>query len=343
MPDNKESSTLSPALLLEVAGRYQDTAALTAAIELDVFTAIGEGNVTADALGTRCHAAERGMRILCNALVIIGFLTKSENRYGLTQDSAMFLDRRSRAYMGTIPRFITSATSRNAFALLTEAVRKGSTALPGQGSMEPENPLWVEFARAMGPMMHLPAEHIAVLVDAKAAKRSKVLDIAAGHGFFGITIARDNPNAEITAVDWPSVLEVAKENATQAGVASRYRGLPGSVFDADLGSGFDIVLLTGFLHHFDPNTCETLLRKVNNAMTPGGRVVVLDFVPNDDRISPPATAKFSLTMLAMTKAGDAYTFSEFERMLTNSGFGPVTLHEVPRTPLQIVLGVKKTH
>jgi ubiquinone/menaquinone biosynthesis C-methylase UbiE len=340
MPGAIETSIPSPALLFDVAGRYADTAVLTTSIELDVFTAIGEGNVTSAALADRCKAAERGMRILCDALVIIGFLTKSENRYGLTADSAMFLDRRSHAYLGTIPRFITSVTSRHSFALLTEAVRKGGTALPGQGSMEPENPIWVEFARAMAPMMHLPAEYIAALLDSKAGKPIKVLDIAAGHGVFGITIARHNPNAEVTAVDWPSVLEVAKENAQQAGVASRYRLLPGSAFEVNFGTGFDVVLLTGFLHHFDMPTCETLLRKVLAALVPQGRAVILDFVPNEDRVTPPATAKFSLTMLAMTRAGDAYTFSEYQRMLGNAGFGSVSLHPAPQTPLQIVVGVK---
>ena len=335
-----ETSIPSPALFFDVAGRYQDTAVLTTSIELDVFTAIGEGDVTSAALAERCKAAERGMRILCDALVIIGFLTKSENRYALTADSAMFLDRRSHAYLGTIPRFIASVTSRHAFALLTEAVRKGGTALPGEGAMEPENPIWVEFARAMAPMMHLPAEYIAALLDSKAGKPIRVLDIAAGHGVFGITVARHNPNAEVTASDWPSVLEVAKENAQQAGVANRYRLLPGSAFDVNFGTGFDVVLLTGFLHHFDMATCETLLRKVHSALVPRGRAVILDFVPNEDRVTPPATARFSLTMLAMTGAGDAYTFSEYQRMLGNAGFDSVSLHPAPQTPLQIVVGVK---
>jgi 2-polyprenyl-3-methyl-5-hydroxy-6-metoxy-1,4-benzoquinol methylase len=340
VPDVMQASMPSPELLFDVARRYADTETLTAAIELDVFTAIGEGNVTPAALAQRCQASERGMRILCDALVIIGFLTKNENRYALTPDSALFLDRRSRAYLGTIQRFIASAVSRDAFSSLTEAVRKGGTALGGQGSMEPENPIWVEFARSMAPMMQLPAEQIAALLDSKAGSRSRVLDIAAGHGVFGITIARHNPNAEVTALDWPGVLEVARENARQAGIAARYRLLAGSAFDVDFGTGFDIVLLTNFLHHFDQTTCQTLLRKVHAALVPGGRTVILDFVPNEDRVSPPATAKFSLTMLAMTCAGDAYTFSEYERMLGSAGFRSITLHGLPPTPQQVVLAVK---
>jgi ubiquinone/menaquinone biosynthesis C-methylase UbiE len=339
MPDAKPATTPSPALLFDVANRYADTAVLTAAIELEVFTAIGEGHATAAALARRCEASARGMRILCDTLTILGFLTKNGDTYVLTPDSAMFLDKRSRAYLGSITRFVGGTPSRHAFALLTEAVRKGGTAISEEGSMEPENPLWVEFARSMAPMMHLPAEFIAAALGVHEGKPSKVLDIAAGHGVFGITIARHNHNAEITAVDWPSVLDVALENAQHAGVVTRYHLLPGSVFDVDLGTGFDIVLITGFLHHFDMATCETLLRKVHRAMVPGGRVVVLDFVPNEDRVTPPATAKFSITMLAQTRAGDAYTFSEYQRMLDNAGFRALTLEHIPPTPLQVVVGV----
>lgn len=83
----------SPELIFDTLNAYQRTAALKGAIQLDVFTAIGEGNATAKAIAARCQTSERGMRILCDYLVIIGFLTKQGSNYGLTADSAMFLDR----------------------------------------------------------------------------------------------------------------------------------------------------------------------------------------------------------------------------------------------------------
>src|SRR5258708_4799147 len=117
-------------------------------------------------------------------------------------------------------------------------------------------------------MMIFPAEQIAGLLGAAAGKPWKVLDIAAGHGMFGITLAKHNPQAEIVAVDWAPVLEVAKSNAQAAGVAARYRTLPGSAFDVEFGTGYDIVLLTNILHHFRAAENETLLRKVNAALKP---------------------------------------------------------------------------
>src|SRR5258706_15919533 len=159
----------------------------------------------------------------------------------------------------------------------------------------------------MAPMMALPAQLLAPLVDPNANEKLKVLDIAAGHGLYGIAFANRNPQAEVTAVDWAGVLEVAKENAQRAGVSDRYQTRPGSAFDVDYGTGYDIVLLTNFLHHFDAPTCETLLRKVRAALADGGRAVALEFVPNEDRVSPPQAAAFSMIMLGSTPQGDAYT------------------------------------
>ncbi len=167
-----------------------------------------------------------------------------------------------------------------------------------------------------------------------------MLDIAAGHGLFGITLAQHNPNAEVVAVDWPNVLAVAEENAQAAKVAARYRTVRGSAFDVDYGNGYDLVLLTNFLHHFDPPTCEKLLHKVHAALAPGGRAVTLEFVPNEDRVSPPIPATFAMVMLGTTPSGDAYTFSEYERMFRNAGFSSSELHPLPPTPHQVVMSHK---
>jgi 2-polyprenyl-3-methyl-5-hydroxy-6-metoxy-1,4-benzoquinol methylase len=167
-----------------------------------------------------------------------------------------------------------------------------------------------------------------------------VLDIAAGHGLFGLAIARHNPNASIVAADWPAVLEVAKENAIKARASDRYTTLPGSAFETDFGTGYDIVLLTNFLHHFDPATCEKLLRKVHAALKPGGRAVTLEFVPNEDRVSPPTAAAFSMVMLGTTEAGDAYTLSEYDRMFQNAGFARNELHPLTPFPGSVILSHK---
>ena len=192
----------------------------------------------------------------------------------------------------------------------------------------------------MAPMMAMPAKLTAQLVDKTADQKLKILDIAAGHGLYGLAFAEKNPQAEIVAVDWPNVLEVAKENAQRAGVSDRYSTIAGSAFDVDYGTGYDLVLLTNFLHHFDRETCETLLRKVHAVLADGGRVVTLEFVPNEDRISPSEAAAFSVVMLASTPSGDAYTFRELEGMFRSAGFASSEIHSLPASMNQVVISHK---
>ena len=276
--------TPSPALFFEVATAFHRSAAIEAAVQLDLFTAIGDGLVTAAEAAATIGATERSTRILCDYLSWIGFLAKQDGRYRLTPDSAMFLNRRSPAYLGSAVEVLLGPEMRQSFANLATTVRQGRTQLEGEGSVSTENPIWIEFARGMGPMMVLPAQIITSKMALDQDRKVKVLDIAAGHGMYGIAFAQRNPNAEITALDWPAVLEVAKENAQKAGVADRYQTIAGDAFKVDFGAGYDIVLLTNFLHHFDIPTCETLLRKVAASLNPGGRAATLEFVLNDDRI-----------------------------------------------------------
>jgi SAM-dependent methyltransferase len=335
-----QSQRPSPERVFGVLSAFHSSAALKTAIELGIFTIIAEGADRANAIAQRVNAAERGVRILCDYLTIHGFLTKTEDRYALTQESAIFLNRHSPAYMGTLADFLASEGNKKNFDALTASVRKGGTAVAQGDNTKPNDELWVSFARTMAPLTTVSAGFIADLAGAKEGKACKVLDIAAGHGMFGISIAKQNPNAQITAVDWAPVLAVAKENAAAAGVADRVSFRPGSAFEADLGNGYDVVLLTNIFHHFDIPTCEKLMRRVHAALKPGGKAITLEFVPNEDRVTPPMAAAFSLIMLAGTDAGDAYTFSQYEKMFGNAGFLKTTLHPVPDMPQQVLLSEK---
>ena len=338
-PEAQAGKQPTPALLFDTFNAYQKTQAIKTGIELGIFTIIAAGDTTAKAIAGKCGASERGTRILCDFLVINGFLTKDGSAYGLTEDSAMFLDQNSPAYMGTVSEFVLSPYLIDNFDHLTEAVKKGGSAGETR-PLEPDHPMWVRFARAMAPMMAMPSQLMARLVDPNANQKLKLLDIAAGHGFFGLAFAKQNPQVEVTAVDWPNVLEVAQENAQAAGVADRFQIKPGSAFEVDYGSGYDIVLLTNFLHHFDVATCETLLKKVHASLAEGGRAVTLEFVPNDDRVTPPQAAAFSMMMLGSTPAGDAYTFAELEQMFSNAGFSRSEMHDLPPTIERVVISHK---
>jgi len=104
-----------------------------------------------------------------------------------------------------------------------------------------------------------------------------------------------------------------------------------AAFDVAFGGPYDAVLLTNFLHHFDRPTCESVMRKVGDCLNDDGCVITLEFVPNEDRITPPSSATFSLVMLGTTPEGDAYTFAEYQKMLTDAGFRDAMIHPLPPT------------
>lgn len=332
--------TPNPGLIFETLLAHQRSAALRTAIELDVFRAVGEGPAGAATLAARCSTSERGMRILCDYLAIMGLLAKQDDIYSHTPTSALFLDPRSPTSLHSTARFLGLNEMRGTLENLTEIVRTGRTVLPGDGSVEPDNPIWVDFAHGMAPMMAPLAGPLAGIVLTDRTGPMRVLDIAAGHGLFGIEVAKRHAEAHIVGLDWARVLDVAEENARKAGVGDRYQRIPGSAFEVDFGGPYDAVLLTNFLHHFDVATCVGLLKKVAAALKPGGVSATLEFVPNEDRISPPMAAGFSLTMLVSTPSGDAYTFNQLKAMHEDAGFTGIAAHPLPHSPHTVVTGVK---
>lgn len=333
-------SEVLPLEIFAAINSFHRSAALKAGIELDVFSKLAGGAGTAEEIAEACGASARGTRILCDNLAVMGFLTKTGERYDLREDARTFLVRNSPAYLGKSVDFLMSPTLMEGFNNLTEAVRRGGTAIADQGSVAPENPVWVEFARGMMPMMMPSAQALAEHLEFETGRELKVLDIAAGHGIFGISIAQRFPNARVFALDWKQVLEVALENARAFGVSDRYRTIEGSAFDVDFGTDYDVVLLTNFLHHFDPPTNEKLLRKIYDSLAADGRVMTLEFVPNDDRVTPPAEASFSLIMLSSTPSGDAYTFAELKQMFQNAGFSRSEHHPLPPSPQHLIVSSK---
>jgi ubiquinone/menaquinone biosynthesis C-methylase UbiE len=328
-PEAEQAPAPSPALFFDTINGYQKTAAIKAAIELDVFTTLADAPSSAEGIARPANASPRGVRILCDFLTVLGFLKKSGDRYTLTADSAVFLDRRSPAYAGGTLEFLLSSHMRGAFDLLTEAVRNGGTAQPQEGSVAPEHPMWISFARSMGPLMAPAAGGLAGLLALDPGRPAKVLDIAAGHGVWGLAFARTYPRAEVVALDWAPVLEVARENARVAGVANRFRTIAGSAFDVELGDNYDVVLVPNFLHHFKAADCIRFLKRAHAALRAGGKLAIVEFVPNEDRVTPPGIAGFSLIMLATTPQGDAYTAAEYAEMLAQSGFGAPAQHSLP--------------
>lgn|GEM_PF-2328612 len=218
---------VSPNLIVDAMFACRKTAAIKAAIELDIFTLIGDGG-SAASLAAATNAAERGLRILCDYLVVEGFLTKTGDDYALTPSSRAFLDRHSPAYMGAAVEFLAAPEMNSQF--LDDPisyVRNGGSV--GLANISADNPVWVKFARGMGAFMAVSIAGVAAEVASWARPPKKVLDIAAGHGRFGIEIAKTVPSAEssrsIGVLFWNSP-SIMRGNSAWRNVTGRLPAAP---------------------------------------------------------------------------------------------------------------------
>jgi ubiquinone/menaquinone biosynthesis C-methylase UbiE len=334
-----ETAPPSPDLFFDTVTAYQKTAALKAALDLGIFTVLVDKPMSAKQIAQKTTASERGVRILCDYMTVQGFLTKSGDVYSVTRDSAFFLNRNSPAYAGGAVEFLLCPELRNAFEALPEAARRGGAAHSEQGTIAADHPVWITFARAMGGLM-VPAAYGLADILAAEGPVSKILDIAAGHGVWGIAQAKKHPAAQLVALDWENVLKVAAENAGAAAIMDRFSTIAGNAFEVDLGANYDLILVPNFLHHFSATDCVKFLKRAHGALRKGGRLAIVEFVPNADRVTPPPSAGFALVMLATTPQGDAYTFDEYARMLAEAGFVRPDLRALPASANQVILASK---
>lgn len=319
----------------DVSLSYQKTAAVSAAIRLDIFTIIGESRLSAMQIAQACGCALRGIRILCDFLCIIDLMVKSDDLYQLTEDAARFLDRSSPTCLADIMNFFAAPeTITQVMSDPVSYVKAGGTF--GLTNVSSDNPVWVKFALAMVPFSSVEAKRTAAYMTKRRIKPRHILDVAAGHGLFGIEAAKLNSDAFVTAIDWANVLEIARSNATAAGLSGRYKTISGNAFDVAWGVGYDVILLPNILHHFNPDGCIRLLAKAKESLGEGGCVMIIEMIPNADRISPPEPAAFAFFMLATTPEGDAYTAGEYEEMARKAGLCLVNARRLFPTPVTLL-------
>ena len=306
---------VDPLWLMEEFRACERALALRAAIELDLFTKVGAGQGTLASLAKATGASRRGLRFLCDYLTVQQHLAKKDGRYSLTLNSRLYLSKDSPAYFGSAIKFLASDAYVRAFCDLRSAVSRGRAR-----KCKSE---WRNFATYVAPFALHVADFAAESLKVASAGPMRVLDVAAGHGLYGLAIAARNPQTEIYALDAPDVLRVAKKNARANGAQKRFHTIPGDAFRTRFGEDYDLVLAANIVHHLDPESNVRLFEKCRDALKPNGRLVLLDFVVNEDRVSPSVEASLALHLFAIG-SWDVYTFKECRRMLRAAGFRDVS-------------------
>jgi (2Fe-2S) ferredoxin/predicted O-methyltransferase YrrM len=325
----RDKAGMLPDRLNEMIRGFMPSRCILTALELDLFTAIGDG-ANAEEIGTRVHAPARAVAVLLNALVALGLLLKTGDEYRNTPDSARFFVQGSKDNQRN--GLLHTANIWHRWSTLTEAVRQG-THIPIMGDTSPE---WT--SNFISGMQRNARDRAPLVVKALGiAGVRRILDLGGGSGAYSIAFAQASPEVQCEILDLPEVVPLTAEYVKEAGVSLQVSLRPGDMLHDDFGSGYDIVMLNAICHMFSEEQNLHLFRRACKALAPNGRLVVQDFILNPDKAGPQHAALFSLNMLVGTEAGATYSEPEYTAWMRAAGVAEVQRVKLPG-PSDLIVG-----
>ena len=310
-------SAPDPAALMQMLFSYAPSMVLVSGVQLGVFSHIAGGRNSAPEIARAVGASERGIRMLLDALVALELLHKVHGCYELNPLSAEYLVRESSNYVGAMLE--RGNAVMEPWLNLTATVRSGKPSHRVEDQQTAEE-FFPALVRSLHVMNREPARRAAAIL-AAGHTGLRVVDVACGSGIWGIAMAAADPAARITAQDFPGLLPVTREYVERHGVALQYNYLPGDLKQVDFGENrFDLALLGNIVHSEGERSSRDLFRRLARALKPGGRIAIVDMVPNDERTGPPFAMVFALNMLVHTGEGGTYTLAEYREWLNEAGF-----------------------
>jgi ubiquinone/menaquinone biosynthesis C-methylase UbiE len=323
-----KKDALTPERIMQFAWGYAPTLVIEAAVQHGIFDLLDKGPRTATQVAAKSGASLRGVKGILDVLVSIHLLGRKGERFVITPESSAFLVSTKPSYYGMLFRHI-SGQLLPSWIQLNEVVRTGRPAVKVNKQKQGAK-FFADFVESLFPLSFPAASALgAHLGIAKARGPVSVLDIGAGSGVWGISIAKHSPHVRVHAVDWPEVLKVTRRVARRHGLDKRLSTAAGDFFEADFGSGHRVATIGHILHSEGRERSQRLLKKVFNALARGGTVAIQEFMPNDERTGPPNALIFAVNMLVNTEAGDTFTFAEMSQWLKKAGFKNARLLDVP--------------
>jgi predicted O-methyltransferase YrrM len=303
----------NPGTLLEVSGGYWQTCILHAAVELDIFTAIGESRLTADALAEKLGANARALTMLLNAVTAMNLLTKTGEIYLNTPEAVRFLTKDSPAYIGHIIKHHHHLVP--SWSMLDQSVTSGEPAR-SRASFNNDG-VRESFLMGMFNIAMNTAPRIVPKIDLKG--RKNLLDFGGGPGSYAIQFCLKNPELQATVFDLPTTRTFAESTIKRFELSDRIRFMSGSYLEDAVEGKYDVAWLSQILHSENPDNCLKIIQHAVSALVPGGMIMIHEFILNNDMNGPLFPALFSLNMLLGTPSGQSYSERQLSDMLAEAG------------------------
>ncbi len=325
----REKAGTLPDRLDQMVRGYMPSRCILTALELDIFTAVGDG-ANAEQIGMSISANARAVGMLLNALVALGLLSKSGDDYKNTPESARFFVQGSKDNHRN--GLLHTANIWHRWSTMTDTVRSG-TRVPIDRDDTPE---WTRnFITGMQRNAKDRAPHVVKALGTAGVRR--ILDLGGGSGAYSIAFAKACPDVQCEILEIPEVVPLSTEYVSTAGVLAQVGVRAGDMLHDDFGSGYDIIMLNAICHMFSEEQNRDIFRRAHQALTPNGRLVVQDFILNPDKTGPLQAVLFSLNMLVATDAGASYSECEYTHWMKAAGFTEVYRIDLPG-PGDLIVG-----
>lgn len=298
--------------ILNLAGSFWQCQTLLAAFELDIFTALSEKK-TAEQLAEELDLNPRAVsRLLC-ALCAMKLLIKEENFFRTTELAHRFLDCNSPDVLGQLGHF---AFIYRSWGTLAEAVRQGGSVASKERSADKALPA---FIKAMDSRARKTAPFLIQKIERQGVE--KILDIGGGSGVYSAAFCQAWKDVVSTVFDQPPVTALTREYMRQQGLEGQVDTKDGDLTKDELGEcGYDLIFCSAIVHAFPPAINEFIIQNCFKALRSEGRLVIVDFIMDENRIFPAFGAMFALNMLVNTPGGDTYTEEEIRSWMSGAGF-----------------------
>ncbi len=304
---------LSKDYLMGLAREWQKSRVFLTACELDIFSNLNEFK-SSKKLAEELELSERHTDRLLNALVVLGLLEKRDNMFKNTEISNTYLDKKSENYLLGLPH---SCHLFYSWAFLTDVVKTGKPSRMLNPNLRQDN--WVEdFISAMQQFASERAPKLVDMIDFSGVK--KFLDLGGGSGANSVEVAKRYPDIKVVIFDLPDVIPLTKKYVSSAGGFSNIEFIEGDYFKDNIGNGYDVILLSNIIHAHGFEEVKKIFDVCGKALNKGGKIVVQEFVVDEERVSPPNSVFFSLNMLVNTERGDTYTEREIKELFKETGF-----------------------
>ena len=312
----------NPGDLLEISGFFWKTAVLHAAVKLDVFTAIGDGQLTGDEISRRLNATPKGVQRLLDALVAMELLVKVDGNYAGTASGQTLLSKQSAQYIGHI--IMHHHHLVESWSKLDQAVQSGRP-IRTRSSFSREE--WREsFLMGMFNLAMGLAPRLVPQID--LAARKHLLDLGGGPGTYAIHFCLNNPGLRADVYDLPTTRPFAEKTIKQFDLGDRVHFIDGNYLEDPVAGTYDAAWLSHILHGEGPEACRMIIQKAVDALAPQGIIIIHEFILNNSMDGPLFPTLFSLNMLLGTDSGQAYSEQQLTDMLQAAG-----VRNIRRIPL----------